>query len=166
MSQDEVNVRTQVVDGQEMYVPDLSTWELLLRTGTYQGRRLFAPDMRDSIRIHLDLSNLYSEFRLAFNMFSALKDSWIVCMLLETPLGLQRVHIEYLTCPICGWYGPTANPMVRDLYIGTSDRWGTIRKAERHPVLPCPKCNSKLPRNPIWVEPIANSNETVGLASQ
>jgi hypothetical protein len=158
VSLDEIKISTQVVNGQEMYVPDAATWEILFHTGSFQGRALFAPDMRDLIRSHLDLAHRYPEFSLAFSGVSALKHFWIVCMLLKTPFGAQRVHIEYLTCPVCNWYGPTANPMVPDLYLGTTDRWGAMKNAERHPVLPCPKCNSKLPRHPVWVQPLADSN--------
>lgn len=157
MSLSEAELDIQIVNGGEVYVPDAATWEQLFHSGTFLGRRLFAPDMKDLIRMHLDLTNRYPEFSFGFLKYSPLNTSWIVCMLLKTPLGMQRVHIEQLVCPICKWYGPTANPMIPDLYIGVSDRWGAMNQAAKYPVLPCPKCKNELPRHPIWVQPLADS---------
>lgn len=153
MSTDEINLPVQIINGEEMYVPDLQDWETLFPTRVYQGRRLFAEDLSALVKLHLDLSRRYPAFALAFRASSPLKKSWLICMLLQTTSGPQRVHIEHLKCDVCAWYGPTANPMLPDLYIGIPDKWDLIRAAERHPVRPCPKCGSKLPRHPIWTEP-------------
>ena len=75
-------------------------------------------------------------------------------LLLKTDSSLQRVHIEHLLCEVCAWYGATANPMLVDLYAGVQNVWEVMRNAERYAVLPCPKCGSKLPRHPIWTEPL------------
>lgn len=146
----------RVANGGEIYVPDLAMWEDLFRAGTFRGRKLFAPDMRNLIRMHLDLARSYPELSLAFQALPKHQEFWLVCMLLDTHAGLQRVHIERLTCAVCGWFGPTANPMVPDLYYGIADRSEVMRTVEIHPVLPCPQCRSKLPRHPIWVQPLSD----------
>ena len=153
MSTDEICLPVQIIDGQEVYIPDDKAWETLFQTRVFQGRTIFSEDMRDLVRIHLDLSHRYPVFALAFHALPALRESWLILMLLQTPSGSQRVHIEHLKCDVCGWYGPTANPMVSDLYIGVPDSLNVMRSAERHLLLPCPKCASKLPRHPIWTEP-------------
>lgn len=57
-------------------------------------------------------------------------------MLLRTRFGLQRVHIEHLSCDVCGWYGAPANLMVPDLYFGVADKWELMRSAENIPFCP------------------------------
>lgn len=158
MSTDEICLPVQIIDGQEVYVPDVQAWETLFQSRVFQGRTVFSEDMRDLVRIHLDLSRRYPAFALAFRTLPALKESWLICMLFQTPSGPQRVHIEHLKCNVCGWYGPTANPMVSDLYIGVLDSWAVMRAAERHPVVPCPRCGTKLPRPAIWAEPLEEKN--------
>jgi hypothetical protein len=158
VSTDEINVTVQIIDGGEMYVPNLQTWETLFQTRVFQERTVFSEDMRDLVSNHLDLSRRYPEFALAFQAFSPLKESWLICMLLQTMSGPQRVHIEHLRCDVCGWYGTTANPMLPDLYLGVPDRRSALDAAAKQPEVPCPKCGTKLPRPAIWTEPLTEEN--------
>ena len=66
MSTDEIRPAVQIIDGQEIYVPDLQAWDTLFATGVFQGRTVFSEDMKDLVRFHLDLASRYSVFAPAF----------------------------------------------------------------------------------------------------
>ena len=121
--------------------------------GGFRGKPAFLESLKDLTEYHVNLADRYPEFVCSLVDRKVFHD-YLYIMLLKTPYGLQRVHIEHLACDFCHWYGATANPMIPDLYFGVADKWEVMRRAERHPVLPCPRCGSKLPRHPIWTEPL------------
>lgn len=153
-------VKTERVDGQAVYVPDAGSWESLLRRRECAGSSFAVEGLEHWWRWTLDFVRRHREFAIALYRagLPAFKLSPLV--LLRTRTGWQRVHIEHLQCEVCDWCGATANPTIPDLYVGTPDRWGALKEAERHPVLPCPKCGSKLPRHPIWTEPLTQNKAT------
>ncbi|HJU38500.1 MAG TPA: hypothetical protein VJ724_02935 [Tahibacter sp.] len=80
---------------------------------------------------------------------------WQHLILLRRSGHWQRVHLETLTCGVCGWRGLTANPALNELYFGTINEMDELSKALDIAPLPCPRCNSKLPRQAIWIDPKA-----------
>lgn len=155
MSFDKPTVKSQVVDGREFFVPDIADWPYFLAGGQFQGKSVYSEGLADLLAQHAELARRHEELFLSFRAFTAESEHFTVCMLLRTARGLQPVHIECLECEECGWSGNTANPMVADLYIGFADPFAAMRSAEAYPVLSCPKCGSKLPRHPIWIEPLS-----------
>lgn len=156
MNTNDPHIKSEIVDGETMYIPDEKGWANILQDMVFAGTPVFLSDMRDWLKPHIEFVQHYPELEMALYDPKAFKPFWFTCVLLKTEYGWQRVHIEHLLCEVCGWYGATANPMIPDLYDGTSDRWAAMDDADKHKVLPCPKCGNKLPRHPIWVEPISN----------
>lgn len=150
--------KTELIDGEILHILDKETWEVVIQDMVFEGIPVLSLNLRDWVKYRLDFVQHNKEFELALYDPKIFKSAWWVCVLLKTEFGLQRVHIEHLQCEICEWYGATANPMDSDLYYGTSDKWAALKAAEIHKVVPCPKCGNKLPRHPIWVEPIADSD--------
>ena len=154
MNIDEQKVRLEIVHGLAHFVPDFEHWPYFVADGKFQGKSVYSAGIIELINQHIDLATKYRELIFGFRSLSANAEYYTVGMLLKTAFGLQPVHIERLSCESCGWEGLTGNPMVSDLYLGMSDRWTAMRNAERHPVLPCPRCAAPLPRHPIWIEPL------------
>jgi hypothetical protein len=148
------HIRSEIVDGETMYIPDEKGWTYILQDMVFAEIPVLSTNMRDRLKSRLEFVQRYPEFEMGLFDPKAFKPFWFECVLLKTECGWQRVHIESLLCEVCGWYGATANPMIPDLYMGTSDKWAAMDAADKHKVLPCPKCGSKLPRHSIWVEPL------------
>ena len=154
MSLDDTHIKIETLADEQLYIPDREGWRHLLQGESYAGKTAFPENIRQAVEYYLELTDKYHLFILSFHDIAVFSKYHSVCMLLRTDTGLQRVHIEHLKCDVCGCYGATANPMILDLYFGVADKWEVMRRAERHPVLPCPRCKSKLPRHPIWTEPL------------
>jgi hypothetical protein len=148
------HISSEIVDGQTVLIPTAEGWRRLQEQQDIEGLNLGSPDTVQWIWGRLEFVQQYPEFTLSLYRPGPGVQAWLGLVLLETETGWQRVHIERLTCVVCGWAGKTANPLLNDLYVGVPDKSAALEAANRHPVLPCPRCKSKLPRHPIWVEPL------------
>jgi hypothetical protein len=81
------------------------------------------------------------------------RESWLC--LYRSNIGLQRVHIESPSCTKCNARFTIANPTEWELYMLHPKEWELLRKAAAQPLLPCPVCGAKLPREAIWLEAFA-----------
>jgi hypothetical protein len=152
MKLNDQHMKVQLVNGQEMVIPDSVGWNKLRHQPEVDAVPLGVQDILWPL---LKLVDQYSELTLALYRPGEYAKQLIPCALLLTPTGWQRVHIERLTCSVCGWDGKTANPTIPDLYAGAPNEREAFESAWRMPTAPCPRCGSKLPRHPIWVEPFA-----------
>lgn len=71
-------------------------------------------------------------------------------LLFETQTGLQRVHVEHVSCGRCGGLVDVANPTVPDLYWASPKEKEALERAWAQPEVACPKCAAKLGRRAIW----------------
>lgn len=143
------------VDNEYIIIPNEYGWRVLIEN----PRKVYLdepPLLLDvsvgSIQKMLQVIQPYSELLLGLREVGLL--GWLPLYILMTPLGCQRVHIEWLRCGACSWYGMAANPLESDLYLGLERRREAYLAAFHHPVKRCPNCASELPRHPIWTEPL------------
>lgn len=159
MNTNKTEPHINIVNNGIVYLPTQEEWQEIFTKNEFFDKKVRSRTGLDKwIEYRLELSKKYPELQLGLFQYGLEKFGLSPIVILKIDNDLQRVHIEELTCEYCDWHGETANPMLSDLYkIGT---WLVeTRKAERFPVLPCPKCNNKLPRHPIWIEP--NDNRIV-----
>ncbi|MBD2731175.1 hypothetical protein H6G96_33880 [Nostoc sp. FACHB-892] len=153
MNSKKPSIKHTCIDGQEILFPSQMDWETLKLNPIIDDRPLA---ILDSIWSALEFAQKYPEIHLGLGKISSGK-KWMPYIFLDIESNFQRVHLETLTCSFCNWRGKTANPMVIDPYFGdgiNQDHFTLMRAAERYPVLPCPSCGNRLPRHPIWVEPV------------
>src|SRR4028118_1359208 len=146
-----------IVNNGIVYLPSQEEWREIVEKRKFFDKKIrFGDDSNKWVEYRLELSRKYPELQLGLFQYGLEKFGLLPIVILKIDDDLQRVHIERLTCENCGWRGETANPMLSDLYkIGT---WvEETRKAERFPISPCPKCGNRLPRSPIWTEPLTNA---------
>lgn len=149
MRSDDPRFGSKIVNGQLLIVPDENGWKQLQLTPMIDGYPIAVLTLlwKDYV-----LVQPYSE--LAIGLIPPFRYSkvWLPCILLRTERRWQRVHLERLTCESCMWQGYTANPMDPDLYLDVPDWHSALKRALKHPTVPCPCCKSTLPRHPIWTE--------------
>jgi predicted RNA-binding Zn-ribbon protein involved in translation (DUF1610 family) len=153
MNSNKSSIKHICIDGQEILFFDADDWEDLKLNPVLDNMPIA---IQDSVWSSLKIVQQYPELHLGLSQISIWK-KWMPYVFLEIDSGFQRGHLETLTCDNCGWRGYTVNPMVIDPYIGdgiNQDYITLMRLAEIHSVLPCPNCGTRLPRHPIWVEPI------------
>lgn len=143
------------VDGQTVVIPTALGWARLQAEPALDGLPLGSPDIMRSVKSLLNFVRRYPEFTLALYRPGPGIKAWLPLVLLRAAGAWQRVFVERLTCPACGWTGQTANPLVHELYSGVPDVNAALQATRKYAVLPCPRCGGKLPRHPIWVEPPA-----------
>jgi hypothetical protein len=151
-------IQKEIVNDQTVYIPTEEGWAELLQEPVLEGVEAWSFYVEDMLKYQLDLTRKHSGvLRLCFYIPNTKQElrGWLFCLLLRVFDGWQRVHMERLTCENCGWFGLTANPLVSDLYFGVLDSVASLRQTYKYPVLPCPQCESKLPRYPIWIETVA-----------
>ncbi len=146
-------LRKQVVDGQELLFPSHEQLEQIVKDGTLDGKPWRSAFLNEIKHVKPCVLK-YPELSIATGTAGIWDD--IIYTLVQIGEGIQRVHLERLTCEVCGWQGMTANPQIIDVYFGVPkeiDTFELMRYARKqYPVIPCPTCQSKLPRHPIWVE--------------
>ena len=76
---------------------------------------------------------------------------WMHNVFLRLKSELYIVHLEKLTCEVCGWNGSSANPLIADLYFGMNDEFELRLKASILPQSRCPGCNNGFSRHSIWL---------------
>ncbi len=139
------------INGQKLLFPNQSEW-IILKKNPFIDNIPIA--VQDSMWSALEVVNQYPELFLGLACISVFK-SWIPYVFIKINSYFQRGHIETLTCNVCSWRGKTINPMVIDPYLGNEINqyhFTLMKLAEKFPILPCPNCDSKLPRHPIWIE--------------
>lgn len=150
---DDSQIRKEVVNEQTLLIPTSEGWKRLHEHPEIEGLGLGSSDTARWLWGRLEFTQQYPEFSLSLYRPGPGIEAWLGLVLLWINGGWQRVHIERLTCERCAWTGKTANPLLNDLYVGVPNKDRALEVAHEHPVLPCPICQSKLPRHPIWVEP-------------
>lgn len=153
LKSDDPHLTPKVIDEQLVLIPNEQGWEILKVDPFIDGIELLSEGTRYLLWKDIEFAQKYSEFTVALFKPSEIFNKWMPLVLLHTQLGYQRVHLERLMCNECGWQGQTANPLISDLYLGVPNSWKALKETEKYPLLPCPRCKSKLPRYPIWVEP-------------
>lgn len=154
MHSDDPRLQAARVDGQRLLIATDDALDALALDGAIDGVPLYTAEAAIRLfRRDLRLISSHAELSLAVFRPNPARARWLPCPLLRTERGWQRVFLEWLTCPTCGWRGATANPYMIDLYVGIPDRQAAYEAAARWPVRPCPRCGDALPRHPIWVEP-------------
>lgn len=153
MRLDELNLKVANIDGQELYIVDMGKFDLIIKNPTIDGISIDGDTVINWLVGTMKFIKKYDEFSLGiYKRSTQMGFSWFFVVLYDFKTNLQRVHIERLTCKTCGWFGDTANPTDPSLYFGVSNRFEALNRAWEIPVVPCPKCGGKLPRNPIWTE--------------
>jgi hypothetical protein len=153
MNSNKPSIKHTYIDGQQILFPSQMDWETLKLNPIIDDRPLA---ILDSVWSALEFAHKHLEIQLGLGKIS-IGNKWMPYIFLDIESNFQRVHLETLTCSFCNWRGKTANPMVIDPYFGdgiNQDHFTLMRDAERYPVLPCPSCGNRLPRHPIWVEPV------------
>ncbi|MEH2058165.1 MAG: hypothetical protein V7K97_18785 [Nostoc sp.] len=153
MNSNKPSIKHTYIDGQQILFPSQMDWESLQLNPLIDDSPLA---ILDSIWSALEFAQKYPEIHLGLGKISSGK-KWMPYIFLDIESNFQRVHLETLTCSFCNWRGKTANPMIIGLYFGdgiNQDDFTLMKAAERYPVLPCPSCGNRLPRHPIWVEPV------------
>ena len=141
----------QVLDnGQQLLYPSGVEWTALLRRDVLRDRHL-SPTFLWAVQRLLPVVAPYPELRLTILDLDG--RYFLPQVLLQPAAYTQRVFLETLQCLVCEWSGWTANPLVRDNYLGLplDLQNQLLQRALTLPLLPCPVCGAKLPRHPIWV---------------
>jgi hypothetical protein len=151
MKSSKSSIKHIYINGQEILFPDKEDWKYLFCNPLIDNMPIA---LLDSVKLVIGFSEKYPEINLGLGLISIWK-KWMPYIFLTINSNFQRVHLEKLTCKICGWQGMTANPMIIDPYLGdgiNQDYITLMKYAEKYPILKCPQCNSSLPRHPIWIE--------------
>jgi ankyrin repeat protein len=150
--------REKIINGGPVYLVEPGEWDDIVRTGQFLGEKAEAAmHLQKAVESWSELARDYPEISTGLHRSGHERFGLMPIVLLEIGGGLQRIHIEQLTCEVCRWSGVTANPMMPDLYLCIPDQFRHMRDAEKYPVLPCPACGAKLPRHPIWIGPVKNA---------
>ena len=145
-----VEFRIAVVDGEELQVVERESLEGVDATVTSES---IAKLLRWTTGFVLQ----HDGFFVACRLVGPKKiRQWLV--LLATATGLQRVHLERVTCDNCRALVDIANPTTADLYEVLAQENEALARAWRQPPVPCPKCGATLGRRAIWAEQ-ANTGE-------
>lgn len=155
MKSNDPNIRKEIIDGQIVFVPDSSAWEVLLKHPYLDGVLLWGNDLLPIIQDKLEIAKSYkNEFQLCFYSPSKTQNTqrWLFCLLLFIHGRWQRVEIEYMVCAKCGWTGRIANPLEFSLYFGVPDWQAAMKSTSQYTFLSCPQCSEKLQRPAIWID--------------
>lgn len=150
MHTDDPRFRHNMVNGGSLLIPDAEGWKQLRIDPSIND---FPLPTQTWIWQKYAFVQRYPELSLGF-IEPTYPSPWSPCVILNTEVGLQRVHLERLTCTVCGWSGVTANPTDSTLYLFVAETDRALQEAFTHPIVPCPRCGSRLPRHPIWTEPL------------
>jgi len=144
---------THIVNDGVVFIPAPTEWAAILENRVYLDRKTPSGDFFEEwVKHQLSLSAKYPEIQVGLYQHGLEKFGLFPIVILKIDGELQRVHLERLNCESCDWSGYTANPMLSELYDYAS--WlAQARRSEKFTIRSCPRCNSRLPRHPIWVEP-------------
>lgn len=159
MSIDNLELRSEIVNTGVVYFPMTNEWQEIFAKHEFFGKKIGGlPNLEELYRYMLKFSEKYPEIRIGLYRPGLESFGLSPIAILKIGNESQKVSLRQLTCETCGWMGDTADPMIPDLYFGTPNKFDEMRRVEKFPVLPCPKCNSKLPLHPIWTEPYETDN--------
>lgn len=130
------------VDGEGIHIAERASLPIAKVT---ESADAMARWLRESVGFVLQ----HDDFLLGYRVVGRRKSSlWL--LLLKVADGLQRVHVEHVTCVQCDARVVSANPTIADLYAGLPNKQEALERAWRRPVVRCPRCGGALPRPAIW----------------
>lgn len=86
------------------------------------------------------------------SMIGTRKSFWFPVLFYESDIGWIRVRMELIKCLNCGWKGNGENPSLADLYDAVENKFEEMKIVQQLNFLKCPKCNSELKRDTIWLK--------------
>ena len=159
MRSDHSLISDRSVDGQRMLFPQPAAWDALRNFPVIDEVPLGVEDLLWTL---LETVNMYPELSLGLGRLGPAAKRWSPYVFVEMLDGLQRIHLECVTCNRCGWKGLIGNPTVVDIYLGVPGRDAALRRGWKQPVVACPHCHGELPRHAIWVEPVEAKSDAAG----
>ncbi len=148
MRSDDSRFEREVIDEELLIVPSLDDWDALLADGALDGRPIGVGRLPAQ---YVALARATPGLLVALGADPTPGKPWWVFHVVRRGDSFARVHVERQRCEGCGWSGPTGNPRVMALYLGTPDPLAALAHWSREPSLSCPRCASALARPAIWV---------------
>jgi hypothetical protein len=139
---------------QRFIIIDKDKWKYLKEGGEYEGVKFEHKSLLDSITKMVQFSEENNGFSCAItkSMIGTRKSFWFPVLFYESDIGWIRVRLELIKCLNCGWKGNGANPSLSDLYDAVENKFEEMKIVQQLKCLNCPKCNSKLKRDAIWLK--------------
>jgi predicted RNA-binding Zn-ribbon protein involved in translation (DUF1610 family) len=140
------------VDGELIYIPSHSTWDVIQRTSEFLGRRvsLFGTEELGQ-RLLVFVRSHEDDFFLGIHRLRS-SQNWSVLPLFRGSQGLQRVHVERVECISCGTSVRIGNSTDATIYYGSPDDMAAVRRAFASKPVPCPSCGGTIGRHAVWAK--------------
>lgn len=156
MKSTDPHIRTELVDGEEVIIPDECAWKLLREDFTLGEWSARSSSLLGAIWADFHFARHHTRFVLGLRRLVIGKSKDLLPLLLfRMGERWQRVSTEGPACTVCGWMGFAATPLSSDLYLGLPNRSELLKATAELPEVPCPRCGSQFPgyRHYIWTEP-------------
>lgn len=138
---------SSILDGELVIFPMENQWLNLTELDTIQSHAIFDLDIAKKL---FRLMRARPQLRVGLRRMGGRGKWTYICFISIDQLGLQRVHLEYLTCDKCKSNVWSAYPLAYDLFIGTYSADDLYTRAKSLPMVNCPICGAKLPRASIF----------------
>lgn len=141
----EKDIPTLLLDGQELFLPSLKSWQTIIERGTFLGMQVISTDWISG------WLQEFGHFDVASLALHRAYGRWMITPLLFLNGEYFRVHYENVICEHCQRRcGASATPDFGQYPSSVAqDMWARIMAL---PVENCPHCNGELHRrHTLWL---------------
>jgi hypothetical protein len=145
---DDPRLERALLDEQTVIVPALEAWPALLEDGELDGRAIGVGRLAEQ---YVALANATPGLLVGLGDDPTPNKPWWIFHVVRHEGSFARVHVERQRCEACAWSGPTGNPRMMALYLGTPDPLAALARGSEAAPARCPACGAPLSRPARWV---------------
>jgi hypothetical protein len=151
----EVHFVCTIVDGEELYCPDDTGWQILKRQRTFRGSPFAVEKLLWPI---VQTSRSYPELRVALGRVGKAFDEWRPYVIVDLGSRPTRIQLQPVKCESCGWTGIGGTTAEPDLFVAFGrDFQEKYEAAQEIPATSCPQCGQTMPKHIVWCSAMRNA---------